>query len=62
MLYNILTVIFFLIICFYVFMATPFGLWWTMSDLDNGRSCKGMLIIFWTILPELIIGSILGLI
>lgn len=56
---TILTIIFGMIIAFDVFMATPFGLAWTMKNMDEGKPCYGIIIVFASAIPLLIIGSIL---
>lgn len=56
---TILTIIFGMIIAFDVFMVTPFGVLWTMKNMDEGKPCYGMIIFFATIVPLMIIGSIL---
>ena len=59
---TILTIIFALFIAFYVFMVTPFGAFWTMANMDEGKPCYGIIIMFVSIIPVMIIGSILGII
>ena len=56
---TILTIIFGMIIAFDVFMATPFGLGWTMKSMDEGKPCYGVIIVFVSVIPLIIIGSIL---
>lgn len=58
---TILTIIFGVIITFDVFMVTPFGVYWTMKNMDEGKPCYGVIIFFVTIIPLMIIGSILKL-
>lgn len=57
-----LTIIFILILAFDVFMVTPFGVWWTLKSLDEGKPCYGMITLFISIIPLLVIGSVLGFI
>lgn len=59
---TVLTIIFFLILSFDVFMVTPFGVLWTMKNLDEGKPCYGMITLFIFIIPLLVIGDILGFI
>lgn len=59
---TVLTIIFFLILSFDVFMVTPFGVLWTMKNLDEGKPCYGMITLFISIIPLLVIGDILGFI
>ena len=58
---TILTIIFGMIIAFDVFMVTPFGVIWTLKNKDEGKPCYGMIIVFVTLIPLLVIGSILKL-
>ena len=57
-----LTIIFILILLFDIFMATPFGMAWTLKSLDEGKPCYGMIVMFLSIIPLLVIGSVLGFI
>lgn len=57
----ILKIIFVLIIAFDFFMVTPFGAYWTMKNLDEGKCCYGIIIMFITAIPLMIIAGILGL-
>ena len=59
---NVLTTIFILILSFDVFMVTPFGARWTLKNLDEGKPCYGMIAMFISIIPFLVIGSVLGFI
>ena len=59
---TIFTIIFFAILAFDVFMVTPFGMMWALKDHDEGRPMRGVLIVFGTVIPEMIIGCALGLI
>ena len=59
---TFLTIIFFAIICFDVFMATPFGMFWVMADLDNGKTARGIVLVFILTPIAMIIGSCIGLI
>ena len=56
------TIIFFAVVCFDFFMVTPFGVFWTMKDLDEGKSARGMILAFVLTLIVMIIGSFIGLI
>lgn len=55
MIRTILTIIAFIIIGFDFFMATPFGVFWMMSNLDEGKPCYGILITFITAIPLVLI-------
>lgn len=59
---TILSIIFIAILSFDIFMATPFGFLWTAYDLDNNHYCYGIIIVFVTAIPEMIIGMYLGII
>ena len=59
---TVLTIIFILILAFDAFMITPFGAGWTMKNLDEGKPCYGMIAMFISVIPFLVIGSILGFI
>lgn len=59
---TVLTIIFILILAFDAFMITPFGAWWTMKNLDEGKPCYGMIAMFISAVPFLVIGSVLGFI
>ena len=54
------TIIFLMTILFDFFMVTPFGVYWTMKNLDEGKPCYGIIIMFITAIPMMIIGSFLG--
>ena len=56
---TILTIIFYLIIAFDAFMATPFGVIWTRKNMDEGKPCYGMIAVFASVIPLMIIGTIL---
>ena len=58
----VLTIIFWTIFLFDMFMASPFGAWWTWNNLDEGKPCYGILIVFLTAIPLMIIGLYLGII
>ena len=58
---TILTIIFGMIVAFDIFMASPFGMIWTLKNLDAGKPCYGVIIVFVSAIPLLIIGSILKL-
>ena len=59
---TIMTAIFIAILLFDIFMATPFGVLWTLKNMDEGKPCYGILITFGTIIPLMIIGCYLGII
>lgn len=59
---TVMTVIFIVILGFDFFMVTPFGAMWTFKNRDEGKPCYGVLIVFGTIIPEMIIGCYLGII
>lgn len=59
---TVLTIIFILILMFDVFMVTPFGARLTLKNLDEGKPCYGMIALFVSIVPLLVIGSVLGFI
>lgn len=58
---TVLKIIFVLIIAFDVFMVTPFGVYWTMKNLDDGDYCYGIIIMFVTAIPLMFIAGILDL-
>ena len=55
-------IIFSAILLFDFFMVTPFGAMWTFKNLDEGKSCYGILIMFATAIPLMLIGCYLGII
>lgn len=57
-----MTIIFTVIVLFDIFMVTPFGAMWTLKNRDEGKPCYGILIVFVTIIPVMIIGCYLGII
>ena len=59
---SAMTIIFFAIVLFDLFMVTPFGAMWTFSNMDEGKPCYGVLIMFVTAIPLMFIGCYLGLI
>ena len=59
---TILAIIFWKILVFDVFTVTPFGVWWTLDNLEEGRPCYSILIMFFTTIPLMIIGLYLGII
>lgn len=59
---TVLTIIFILILSFDVFMITPFGVMWTLKNRDDGKPCYGMIALFISIIPLMVIGSVLGFI
>ena len=61
MLTNILGFIAFAIISFDVFMITPFGVLWTLKNLENNQYCYGIIIMCVTVVPLMFILYLLGL-
>ncbi len=59
---TVLTIIFILILVFDLFMVTPFGARRTLKHLDEGKPCYGMIALFVSIIPLLVIGAVLGFI
>lgn len=59
---TVMLIIFSLIVLFDFFMATPFGAMWIFKDLDEGKPCYGILIMFATAIPLMVIGCYLGII
>ncbi len=59
---TIMTIIFVVILLFDIFMATPFGVLWTLKNMDEGKPCYGILIAFGTAIPLMFIGCYLGII
>ena len=59
---TVLTIIFVLILAFDVFMITPFGAGWTWKNLDEGKPCYGIIALFISVIPLMVIGCILGFI
>ncbi len=57
---NILTAIFYFIIIVDFFVASPFGLLWTMKLSDEGKPSYGGLFVVATAIPALILGKFLG--
>lgn len=57
-----MTIIFTVIILFDIFMVTPFGAMWIFKNRDEEKPCYGVLIVFGTIIPAMIIGCYLGII
>lgn len=55
-------IIFSAILLFDFFMATPFGVMWTFKNLDEGKPCYGILTMFVTAIPLMLIGLYLGII
>lgn len=56
------TIIFFAVVCFDFFMVTPFGMYWTMKDLDEGKSARGIILAFILTPIIMVVGSCLGLV
>ena len=59
---TLLLIIFIICVGFDIFMVTPFGVFWIMDNLDNNKPCYGIIIMFITAIPMMIIGEYLGLI
>ena len=57
-----MTIIFIAIVLFDIFMVTPFGVMWTLKNMDDDKPCYGILITFVTIIPLMFIGCYLGII
>lgn len=57
-----MTIIFTAIVLFDIFMVTPFGVMWTLKNMDDNKPCYGILITFVTIIPLMFIGRYLGII
>lgn len=57
-----MTIIFFVIVLFDLFMITPFGVMWTFYNTEEGKPCYGVLIMAVTIIPLMLIGCYLGII
>lgn len=57
-----MSIIFFAIVLFDIFMVTPFGAMWMFKDLDEGKPCYGIIIMFVTAIPLMFIGCYLGII
>ena len=57
---TIFTAIFFIAIAFYAFMITPFGVYWTIKNMDENKPCYGIIIVYTSVIPVMIIGSLLG--
>ena len=55
-------IIFYVIVLFDIFMVTPFGVMWTLKNLDEEKPCYGILIMFTTVIPLMFIGCYLGII
>lgn len=58
----IMLIIFSVIVLFDCFMVTPFGVMWTFKNLNENKPCYGILIMFGTIIPLMLIGCYLGII
>lgn len=59
---TVMLIIFFAILLFDIFMASPFGAMWTLKNLDDDKPCYGILIMFVTAIPMMFIGGYLGII
>lgn len=57
-----LTIIFAMILLFDAFMVMPFGARRTLKHLEEGKPCYGMIALLLSIIPLLVIGSVLGFI
>ena len=57
-----MTIIFTVIVLFDIFMITPFGAMWMFKNMDEGKPCYGVLIMFITAIPLMFIGGYLGII
>lgn len=53
---------FIVILLFDIYMVTPFGVFWTLKNLDEGKPCYGLLIMFVTAIPLMFIACGLGII
>lgn len=58
----ILRLIAVIIIAFDIFMVTPFGIFWMMDNLDEYKPCYGVIFMFVSAIPLMIILAILNLI
>ncbi len=56
----VLEIIAILIILFDVIMVTPLGAWWMLKDFDNGTPVHGIIAVCVSVVPLMIILSILG--
>jgi len=56
----VLEIIAIIIILFDVIMVTPLGAWWMMKDFDEGRPVHGIIAMFVSAVPLMVIFSILG--
>lgn len=59
---TVMLIIFSTIALFDIFMVTPFGVMWMLKNLDEGKPCYGVLIMFVTAIPLMLIGCYLGII
>ena len=59
---TMLTIIFILILLFDLYMVTPFGARRTLKHFEKGEPCYGMIALFISIIPLLVIGGVLGFI
>jgi len=59
---TIFTIIFLIIIGFDIFMVTPFGAFWTISNLEDDKPCYGLIIMFIMTPIAMVIGGCLGII
>lgn len=58
---TILTVIFFIGLAYDIFLITPLGVFWIMTEIDdNSKPCYSIIIMWLSVLPILVIGSYLG--
>ena len=58
---TFLTIIVICYFCFAFFMLTPLGAFWIFYDLDNGKPCYGVIILFILAIPTTIILGYLGI-
>ncbi len=58
---TILTIIFVAIIAFELFAVTPFGVYFALKDLDNGKPARLLIAAFVLAIPAVVIANILGI-
>jgi len=58
----ILRLIAIVIIAFDIFMVSPFGIFWMMDNMDEHKPCYGVIFMFVSAIPLIIILTILNLI
>lgn len=59
---TFLTIIFYTIIIYAIFVVSPLGVYLTIKQMDSGKPACLFIAMFILIIPALIIGSILGII